>query len=515
MKKVFIVLGIAVATLMACTKETPVQENSVIDASNLCFNIDVTRVDELETKAVKVGWTDGDVVYVFFEDNSSNYVKMTYNAGTGKWTYSDKDDGTSYTGLDLAASGKKLTAVYLPFNTDAPTYNSGWTFEDRYTYYLTSGAVGYTVTVGTPSTLSATLEMTAPAGFIQFFLPDAGAVSTYGSISQFGRYALMEASFTPTTCGKIIGGTDITPKQTSPGYPMWANPVDGEGYYFYGILDPAKRGNPQTYNFSLVQNHRDYKYAVGTQKKTFSGKTLGGSGKTAVRFASGTTSGNGHSAFPTQLKYVDLGLASGTLWAIGNLTDNGTTGSLVPAIELGKYYAWGEIVGHTPANMYTSEEKQYLNTVGFTVGFNEHCPDFNTVTGHTEKFQKDGDVLSAEYDAATHYLGANWHIPDKADVDELVALSYDHFTNGLTGVACRRFQGTNGLKLCVPCCGYGGNPSQSIDYVKLIGNYSTGFRMWSRTSAGGDNAYRFRNLEEHCFGGSKYYLFNLRPVYEP
>ena len=92
---------------------------------------------------MKTAWETGDDVYVFFEGNTTQYVKMTYD-GTS-WSYKDKDGGTTFEGLVLAATGKKLTAVYMPdfvVGNATPTleYDDwyGWDFGPSATLEATS-----------------------------------------------------------------------------------------------------------------------------------------------------------------------------------------------------------------------------------------------------------------------------------------------------------------------------------------------------------------------------------------
>ena len=145
MKKTLL-FAAAVLALAACSKESPVKEDSAIDASKIVFNIDVQNADA--TKAIKTAWENGDDVYVFFEDNTTQYVKMTYNGIS--WTYADKDGNSNYTDLTLTASGKKLSAVYMPdfVCSAAPTYDSGnsrWTFGSIAGYYQSAESIDYTV----------------------------------------------------------------------------------------------------------------------------------------------------------------------------------------------------------------------------------------------------------------------------------------------------------------------------------------------------------------------------------
>ena len=94
---------------------------------------------------------------------------------------------------------------------------------------------------------------------------------------------------------------------------------------------------------------------------------------------------------------VDLGLASGLLWAKYNI---GTT----EPTQLGNYYAWGE----------TSTKKEYYSTnyKHFKAKYNIEVLKYN---------EKDGkEVLELEDDAARANIGAGYRIPTKEDWEELL-----------------------------------------------------------------------------------------------
>ena len=100
---------------------------------------------------------------------------------------------------------------------------------------------------------------------------------------------------------------------------------------------------------------------------------------------------------PVPNNCVDLGLASGLLWAKYNM---GTTDPTQP----GDYYAWGE----------TSTKKKYYSTnyKYFKAKYNIEVLKYN---------EKDGkEVLELEDDAANAYLGVGYRIPTKADWEELL-----------------------------------------------------------------------------------------------
>ena len=100
---------------------------------------------------------------------------------------------------------------------------------------------------------------------------------------------------------------------------------------------------------------------------------------------------------PVPNNCVDLGLASGLLWAKYNM---GTTDPTQP----GDYYAWGE----------TSTKKKYYSTnyKYFKAKYNIEVLKYN---------EKDGkEVLELEDDAARANIGAGYRIPTKEDWEELL-----------------------------------------------------------------------------------------------
>ncbi len=99
---------------------------------------------------------------------------------------------------------------------------------------------------------------------------------------------------------------------------------------------------------------------------------------------------------PVPNNCVDLGLASGLLWAKCNI---GTT----EPTQLGNYYAWGELSPNKKE--YYSTNYKYFDKYGKVIKYNE----------------KDGKtVLELEDDAARDNLGAGYRIPTKADWEELL-----------------------------------------------------------------------------------------------
>lgn len=96
---------------------------------------------------------------------------------------------------------------------------------------------------------------------------------------------------------------------------------------------------------------------------------------------------------------VDLGLASGLLWAKYNM---GTTEPTQP----GNYYAWGET---STKKKYYSDNYKYFIWKGYDL---KRISKYNEEDGKT--------VLELEDDAANAYLGVGYRIPTKEDWEELL-----------------------------------------------------------------------------------------------
>ena len=140
---------------------------------------------------------------------------------------------------------------------------------------------------------------------------------------------------------------------------------------------------------------------------------------------------------PVPNNCVDLGLASGLLWAKCNL---GTT----EPTELGDYYAWGEL----------STKKEYYST-------NYKHFDKPGVIKYNEEDGK--TVLELEDDVARANLGVGYRIPTKADWEELLEdCKWEAFTVSLPieldpsqkkSIARWKVTGPNGNSIVLPMTG--------------------------------------------------------------
>lgn len=145
---------------------------------------------------------------------------------------------------------------------------------------------------------------------------------------------------------------------------------------------------------------------------------------------------------PVPNNCVDLGLASGVLWAKYNI---GTT----EPTQLGNYYAWGET---SPKKKYYSDNYKYFIWKG---------DDFKRISKYNEEDGK--TVLDLEDDAARANLGVGYRIPTKADWEELLEdCKWEAVTSTLPkeldpsqrkGIARWKVTGPNGNSIVLPMTG--------------------------------------------------------------
>jgi len=279
MKKIWIITLLAAATVLSCAKineqetvepeEKPVPEKT---EGRIVFNIQVNQA-EGQTKAVKTGWETGDVVYVFFNNvtisDTPKYATLTRTASGWDAAFSDGWDGTG-----LEESGATMSAVYFPFrlgaysgytpiplqvSKDGSSYtfkafdvfqgsdrNYGYTTRNIFTYYLKAEQAAYTLTsTSDVTTLSGTLDMTIPDGFVQFYIAADG-----DRYNENDRYRLAVQKVKPVSCYTLGQDGLFFQKERAYGEPM-AGCKYGEGILFSGIIDESVWSSAEERRFLL------------------------------------------------------------------------------------------------------------------------------------------------------------------------------------------------------------------------------------------------------------------------
>ncbi len=155
---------------------------------------------------------------------------------------------------------------------------------------------------------------------------------------------------------------------------------------------------------------------------------------------------NGH-------EYVDLGLPSGTLWAICNVGANSPE-------EYGDYFAWGET---EPKNVYSWETYKWCNAHGLT----KYCTNSNYgYIGFTDNLI----LLQPKDDAAMVHWGSGWCVPSVGQCMELVE-NTTTTTITINGIKGTLFTAANGNTLFIP-----GSGEWQGDGVEGCGD---GFGCWA------------------------------------
>lgn len=142
--------------------------------------------------------------------------------------------------------------------------------------------------------------------------------------------------------------------------------------------------------------------------------------------------------------YVDLGLPSGTLWAIQNI------GASKPE-EIGDYFAWGETKGYKSGKKDFSWRNYKWSGSNSKNGIlTKYCS--NSKYGK-KGFTDNKRELDLEDDAAYVNLGSKWRIPSKAQTDELRE-KCDWKWMTFKGTEGYMIKGPNGNTLFLPAAGW-------------------------------------------------------------
>ena len=219
--------------------------------------------------------------------------------------------------------------------------------------------------------------------------------------------------------------------------------------------------------------------AIITVKDTKTGQTA----KIIVGVFVSNGQENGHN-------YVDLGLPSGTLWALCNV------GATEPW-EYGGYYAWGE-----------TEEKDYYDwsTYKWCEGSENTLTKYCTNSYYgTEDYKI---LLDPEDDVAHLKWGDDWRMPTSVEQDELHNYCTSEWTT-LNGVKGMKFTGPNGNCIFLPAAG-----SRDKDTLESRGShgaywsssYFMSLRPWYATLLNFGSGYLYLSNTFRTYG------LTVRPV---
>ena len=169
--------------------------------------------------------------------------------------------------------------------------------------------------------------------------------------------------------------------------------------------------------------------------------------------------------------YVDLGLPTGTKWATMNVGASSET-------DYGNYYQYGKGAAQYAA---TSGDSNYSGTE---------------------------DPLDSSVDTTSQVWGGSWHMPTRAQMQELTAnTTYQWVTDYKgSGINGGTFTATNGAVLFIPAAGYWGDGSQGE-----VGSYGY---YWGSSPDGSNHAYGlgFSHGYKGVGSSSREYGYSVRPV---
>ena len=376
MKKTVIAL-LALLAVFACARNEMDCQHAAQDQKRdntpMSFKLSVKALNgDPETKAaLKADWNSGDVVYIFFDAIPAKYVKKTFDGAA----WSEEYPGGAFVAGDFPAddpaASRHMTAVWFPQGEVTVTYANGkFSFtiggEKIYSHYMSVQA-DYTVDA---TTVTGTLHLEKPAGFVQFFVPGIAAADA-------SAYRLTESHLTPKACDYVALDGGVSESTLSAGYSLkgmaFTSDASVTGALFGGYLSSA--GTATSYKFSLIKEVSSAKPAAEGTYTLVGFKTIAaGTSMTFPTIASG--------AWGEMSPFVYLGFGD-IQWATGNLQDDGTIASPLAA---GDYYKWGA----------------------------------------TKKYGESGDEsywvseeLPASRDIAALRSSGEWHMPSQAQFNEL------------------------------------------------------------------------------------------------
>lgn len=463
MKKTMILLS-ALFALVACHNMDIEQPT----ATEYTYDITITRADD--TKAVKAGWENGDVVYVFFSNvEAPKYLKFTYDGSA--WTRTQYNGATAES-FTYPGSGN-MTAIYLPYGNDAVVSANGasFKFDKSFTcYFLKAEKAPFTVS---GSVVSGTLNMVAPEGFVQFAMPLSGTVN--GEATTFFRttstYTLSDSHIKPVSFTSVASDGTINTAEGDYGDAITGY-IYGGDIYFSGVLNSTANGIAADYAFTFVNNngtaetYDDVTYLLSGNKML--------SYRTAIKFPAISSSA-------WKVPVPETVTINDVKWAKFNIGATAVGG-------YGDYFAWGATY---PQAKYDSGDYRESSIFG------------NLPTGKDVAFQK---------------LGDEWHMPTETEINSIWNTDTYEPAEGVTWtwISDTSTYGTTGYevyltsdsskKIFLPAAGYWRN------VLYDAGGFGV---CWSTKFEGSDYAYYlcFSDGVQDWDSSGRYYGRSVRPVH--
>ena len=379
---------IAIISMASCSKQLTEEKAETYkhDKRDIVYNLNATHYDKLETRAVKTGWEQGDIIYVFFsEQTSPSYLEMSWDGG--QWKCLSRNNLTLVEGETGV-----MRAVYLPFGNNESIIAAGDNYrfqEDQFSYYLTS-TLPYVVT---NDSVSGTFDMRIPEGFVQFFIDDEAA-------SDNTVIELREPHLQPRAIDYIDKNGIIHEKIVDIGAPVKGYvydksiKTDGEskGYLFSANLMTSAQGKSTDYLFTVVSGGASGNYYT----RQFQNKVIYSSESSgrAIKLP-GLDNWN----LTKTHKPIDLGIVVNgkrVYWSRCNL-------GAATETDGGDHYAWGEIA---KKNDYVWATYKYGTSITTLTKYN--TKKSNGKVDNLTELQLIDDVVNVK-------LGGNRRIPTDAE----------------------------------------------------------------------------------------------------
>ena len=436
------------------------------------------------------------------------------NAGTATVTISDNVDGNYYVSGTTTFTINKVTptvtaptAKSLTYNGNVQTLlNAGST--DWGTLQYSSDGVNYSTTI--PSATNANTYG------VYYKVEGDSNINDVPAVGISVTIAKADPAYTAPTAKSLTYNTSaqelLNAGSTSDGTIQYSS----NGSSWSGTIPTGTNANTYTSYWKIVgdSNHNDKdSVSISTtiakanqnaptatgasvlQGSTATATASGGGGQGALTWTNGNTrtavgsqttkaywAGNSNynaSPYSNEVtlevksahaghEYVDLGLPSGTKWATMNVGANAET-------DYGNWYQYGK------------GADQYAATSGQSVYAGMEEP------------------LSLSLDTARQVWGGSWHMPTKAQCEELTANTTYEFTT-VNGVSGGTFTASNGKYIFIPAAGYWSNGRRG-------GEGSSGY-VWTSSPNDKNTAFLlvFYGVVDHISSFLRNDAYPVRPV---
>ncbi len=265
MKKI-VFMALAFAAVLSCTKTKSESDELYQDVR---VNI---SVEGPETKALKTGWENGDVINIWFVGHASATPDMTITYDGSDWNPSKVLTSV----LDaLPASGGKLVAIWEGYNDLAGSYNAKVDGEGFAKFYSKNAdkmvlcwmPIAFTYDSAT-KTITATLSSQRSRRSAQITVPGITAgdwTLNCPVLAKANYFAVREGETS------IVYQSSFSSDSPASGY----SAADGYVFVFGEIANAARTAGSAEFVFTLSDGTNSYEYNAGTKPIVYSSGNTG------------------------------------------------------------------------------------------------------------------------------------------------------------------------------------------------------------------------------------------------